>query len=400
MATLVDSFLLIPRELPRYFYVAYSIRYANHENEGNYFSRFKNIAHRAFLLIKELWYYRPIQDHFDKNRVRLTTDFDVMTKALANSQKPICVYFVSNHDHNGAILGDHLYYYHHYKIRGLENHFAVAPKLVSTQEEMKAFMKEIKVKYPERHIQVVDAVTHGSKSALYIHSPQKKTPITPELLKDDLFEECAPDATIILDACLTGLGDKNIADEIARKTPGRTVFAAGPSLYFSKPVITTGAEGPKVVGLVHGFAVFNAYSAKSFSYTHKMPSQFPYVKDESLKKDIFAIAHFPELQNSWLDAYLDEDNPELRQKVIDLMFTHLSTETKDLILNKIDKENPEQFVRDNPLHATVRSACRSVLSELIYEVRDFPYIITLAKAHLLMKNVVQAIRVRYQYLRN
>jgi len=398
MASLSNTLLMIPRELPSYLTVAYSLRYADIANKGNCISRVFNIVQRAFSLIKELIFYRPSLFDFQRNAEKLHRDFADINQSIATNDKPICVYFVSAHDHNGAILGNHLYYYHHYKIQGLQKHFAVAPKLVSSQAEMKAFMETIKQQYPQREIQFVDVVSHGGKSSLSIRA-QGKPAITAEQLRDDLFDGCAPDATILLDACITGLGDRNIADEIARKTPGRTVLAPGPAMFFSKPVVQTKNNVPRVVSAVHGFAIFNAYTCKSFSYKEKMPSQYPYVKDESLQRDMFSIASFSVLQNSWLDAYLNEENKDHQHRVINI-FDQLSEETKALVAKQVWKNNGsplehadtfgENFLRAHPLHSNVRSAFRSVFNELIHEVRDYPGV-SCAKALLCAKNTFQAI---------
>ncbi|MBS3904890.1 MAG: hypothetical protein KGZ39_06155 [Simkania sp.] len=296
MASLSNTLLMIPRELPSYLKVAYSLRYADEPNTGNCLSRIAHVVQRTFALIKELIYYRPSYQDFQTNRKKLQRDFEVINQTVSESQKPLCVYFVSAHDHNGAILGNQLYYYHHYKIQGLQNHFAVAPKLVSSQDEMKDFMASVRERYAGREIKFVDVVTHGGKSSLEIHAPGQPS-ITAERLRDDLFSDCAPDATILLDACITGLGDRNIADEIARKTPGRKILAPGPSMYFSKPVIRVRGNEPRVVSAVHGFAIFNAYECKSFSYAERRPTQYPYVKDESLQGDILSIARSSLLRN-------------------------------------------------------------------------------------------------------
>lgn len=285
MASLSNTLLMIPRELPSYLAVAYSLRYADIPNEGHCIARVWHVAQRVFSLIKELICYSPSYFDFDKNREKLETDFTAINQTIAGNQKPICIYFVSSHDYNGAILGNPLYYYHHYKIQDLQKYFAVAPKVVSSQDEMKAFMGSIKRQYPGREIRFVDVVSHGEKSSLSIYAPEELD-IAAEEVDVDLFADCAPDAAILLDACFTGHGDKNIADEIARKTPGRTVLAPGSSMYFSKPVIKTGNEGPKVVSAVHGFAIFNAYTCKSFSYRERMPSQY---SGESLQSDILSI---------------------------------------------------------------------------------------------------------------
>ncbi len=387
---------MIPREMPSFLKVAYSLRYADEPNEGNCLTRVLHVVQRVFSLIKELVKRTALTSDFQQNREKLGRDFEAIGKTLADNDKPICVYFVSAHDHNGAILSNPLYYYHHYKIQNLQKHFAVAPKVVSSQDEMKAFMGSIKQQYPQREIQFVDVVSHGGKSSLFIHAPGEPE-IQAEQLRNDLFEDCASDATILLDACTTGLGDRNIADEIARKTPGRTVLAPGPTMYFSKPVIKTGANGPKVVGAAHGFAIFNAYTCKSFSYKERMPSQFPYVKDTSLQSDILSIASFPELQNSWLDPYLDEENVDHKQRVIQI-FDQLSEETKVLVAKQVRINNGspqvkffgEDFLRAHPLHTTVRSAFRSVLNELIHEVREYPAV-RWAKALLHVQNTFQAI---------
>ena len=109
-----------------YLTVAYSLRYADMANEGNYFTRTFNVVQRIFSLIKELISYRPCYEDFQQNKEKLQRDFTAIHQAVEANQKPICIYFVSAHDHNGAILGNQLYYYHHYKIQNLQKHFAVA----------------------------------------------------------------------------------------------------------------------------------------------------------------------------------------------------------------------------------------------------------------------------------
>lgn len=405
MASISDSLLMLPREIPSYLKVAYSLRYADESNEGNVVSRTYQVAKRLFSLIKELLFGRPFSFIFHKNIEKLQKEFEVMGQTIGQNEKPICVYFVSAHDTNGAILGTPLYYYHHYKIRNLQKYFAVAAKVVSSQEEMKFFTRTLKEQYPTRPLQFCDIVSHGFKSVLSIHPLGKpETAITPRQLRDDLFEDFAPGATLLLDACLTGLGDRNIADEIARKTPGRTVLAPGPSLYFSKPVIRIQNQVPKVVSAVHGFAIFNAYTCKAFCYKEKMPSQYPYVKDESLYNDILCIASFPTLQNSWLDRYIDLEKAKDKQKVIEI-FNKLSPETQNLVATEIWKNqgSPQEsdfgrnFLRTHPLHETVRSAFRTVLNELIQEVRDYPAV-RWAKILLYAQNIFQAVRAPFRRL--
>lgn len=405
MASISNTLLMIPRELPSYLKVAYALRYANEPTAGSGITRICCVVQRIFSLINELIQYRPTQMHFQANREKLGQDFTAINQTIGDNQKPICVYFVSNHDNNGAILGNHLYYYHHYKIQGLQKHFAVAPKLVSSQDEMKNFMKAIRQQYLEREIRFVDVVSHGAKSSLKI-CDLSNSPITAEQLRDDLFSDCAPDATILLDACATGLGDRNIADEIARKTPGRKVLAPGPLMYFSKPVIQIRENIPSVVSAVHGFAVFNAYVCKSFLYSTRMPTQYPYIKDDALKGDILSIARSSILRNSWLDRFLNEERAALRDQII-ATYNLLSQETKALVIKKIcenrrppiagDDNFGETFLLDHPLDADVLSAFRSVFNELTHEVREYPTV-KWAKRLFCILNALQVMQACFRKL--
>ncbi|MCP5507775.1 MAG: hypothetical protein H7A37_05700 [Chlamydiales bacterium] len=402
MASLSNTLLMIPRELPSYLKVAYSLRYANEQNTGNFLARITTVAQRIFALIKELIYYRPTLGDFDTNRKKLKEDFEVINQTVSKNQKPLCVYFVSAQDHNGAILGNQLYYYHHYKIQGLQKHFAVAPKLVSSQDEMKTFMTSIRQQHKGREIKFVDVVSHGSKSSLGIDTLNKSS-INAKRLRDDLFSDCAPDATILLDACFTGLGDKNIADEIARKTPGRKILAPGPSMYFSKPVVRVRKNQPQVVSAVHGFAIFNAYVCKSFSYAASKPTQYPYVKDKSLQKDITLIAHSSILRSAWFDRFVGEDREDFRNQIITI-YNQLSQETKALVIKKICENQKlltqaegETFLRNCPLDYNVRSAFRSIFDELTYEVREYSTV-KWAKLFLSIQNVVEVIQAGFRTL--
>jgi len=169
MASLSNTLLMIPRELPSYLKVAYSLRYANIPNEGNFIVRMWHAVQRIVSLIKELIHSLSYLDLLE-NREKLKRDFTAINLTVAENQKPICIYFVSTYDHSGAILGNTLYYYHHYKIQDLQKHFAVAPQLVSSQDEMKTFMRSIRQQYPDRAIKFVDIVSHGGKSSLEIHA--------------------------------------------------------------------------------------------------------------------------------------------------------------------------------------------------------------------------------------
>jgi len=239
-----------------------------------------HLVQRTFSLIKEVVTQGcNFQATLSTNQEKLQRDFEVINQTVSGSQKPLCIYFVTGFDDSGAVLSNHVYYDHHYKIQGLQQHFAVAPKVVSSQHEMKELMRVILQQSPRREIKFVDVVTHGSKSCLSIKKNDEQKCITPDILKDDLFADCADDATILLNACITGLGDRNIANEIPKKTPGRTILAPGTAMFFSKPVIELSGKEPKVVSAVHGPAIFYAYECNFFSYPEKRPSQYPYIHD-------------------------------------------------------------------------------------------------------------------------
>lgn len=402
MASFSNTFLMYPREIPTYLKTAYSIRYKNELNEGNCIQRICHAVQRFFVLVREILYYPRNPAVFEQTRQTLERDFEVIHQNLAED-KPLCVYFVRPFDYNGAILGNAVYYYHHYKIQGLQKDFAVAPKLVSTQQEMIDFMRQLKEARPNQDIRFVDVVSHGGKSSL---GQEGLGRISPEEIRDDLFSECAPDATILLDACTTGLGDRNIADEMARKNPGKTILAPGPSLFFSKPVIQRNGGVPSVVSAVHGFAIFNAYTCKTFRYDEAMPSRYPYVRDETLQQDIQLFLGLPVLRNLALDRYCDENDRDVQFGMREI-FRQLSDEAKALVCKQIfrnavnpdkeidaideaDRQQGTAFFEANPLHPQVRAAFRSVLNELVHEVREYSGV-QLLKKYVSIYNFFEAI---------
>lgn len=258
MASLSNTLLMFPRELPTYLETAYSVRYKDERNPGCLFSRILRVIKRTFALIKEMIHSRRDEDAFRSNADKLFVDFHAMNHAPNPAGKPLCIYLVQRGDHNGAILGDTAYYYHHYKIRHLQNHFHVNAQIVFSQDGVKNFINERANAAPETPIRFVDIVSHGNSDCLSIDG------FTAAALQDDLFHRCAPDASILLDACLTGAGEHSIAEAIAAKNPGKTVLAPAAPMFFSKPVIQMKDRQPSVVSAVHGPAFFKAYTCKSF----------------------------------------------------------------------------------------------------------------------------------------
>ncbi|HEV8051404.1 MAG TPA: hypothetical protein VGP47_02840 [Parachlamydiaceae bacterium] len=258
---------MILREFPSYLATAYSLRFKDIKPENGIFSHLKGNISRYAQLIKEILQMESNQTIFQRNVQRLDVDFDRLNNELDITTKPICAYFVSSEDHNGAILGDHLYYYHHYKIDNFKKHFDVSAKVVRSTKEMFDHLNHLKASYPNRPIQVVDIVAHGSPQRIFINHSSSKMDVGsygPEHIGDNEFNACAPDAAIILDACSTGAGRNSIAKVIAEKNPGKRVLAPGVSLFFSKPILSKQGDVTKVSHVTHGFAVVNAYTSKEF----------------------------------------------------------------------------------------------------------------------------------------
>jgi hypothetical protein len=257
-APFFSRFFMMLREMPSYLSTAKDLRF-KYKTDG------KNIFQQYWTVIKEIIFYRLDYKDFYTNIEKLDNDFLEKNNAIGNNGKPLCAYFVSSYDQNGAILGNRLYYYHHYKIKNFEKHYAVAAKVVRTTGEMFQFLNQIKKSYPNREIKVIDIVSHGSKNTLCVKKENGNF-YTCSDVQENEFHDCAKDATIILDACSVGKGSQSIAEKIAKMNPGKTIIAPGVNLYFSKPIITKNHGHPTIDHVVHGFALVNAFTAKKFKY--------------------------------------------------------------------------------------------------------------------------------------
>lgn len=210
---------------------------------------------------------RGSESAFKRNIDRLDSDFAKLNNELTKTKRAICAYFVSAQDYNGAILGDPVYYYHHFKIGRFEKHFDVSAKVVRTTEEMFKHLNDLKTAYPDRPIKIVDIVAHGSSQLIDINLPNQnnqEVSYSNDHVRKNEFNACASDADIILDACSTGVGDNSIAKLIAEQNPGKRVFAPGAPLFFSKPVFKSQNGMAKVDHVTHGFAIVNAYTSREF----------------------------------------------------------------------------------------------------------------------------------------
>lgn len=266
-APLVNRLFMIPREMPSYLSTAYALRFKDLQEENGIFSRLWWKIKRYKQLIGEVLYASGNQSIFERNIVKLDSDFAKLNDKLVKTKRAICAYFVSAQDYNGAILGDPVYYYHHYKIGGFEKHFDVSAKVVRTTEEMFKHLNDLKTANPDRPIKLVVIVAHGSSQLIDINLPtqqdQEVSYSNTDVRKNE-FNGCAPDADIILDACSTGVGDNSIANLIAEQNPGKRVFAPGAPLFFSKPVFKIKNGIPKIAHVTHGFAIVRAYTSREF----------------------------------------------------------------------------------------------------------------------------------------
>ncbi|MES2274085.1 MAG: hypothetical protein V4487_07825, partial [Chlamydiota bacterium] len=229
------------------------------------------VIKQCLQLVKELLYTRPSKEMFDRNIERLEVDFEKMRERVDQSNKPICAYFVAPYDESGAILGDNVYYYYHYKIKNFEKHYGVAPFVSYSAQEMFSTLKDLKKKYPDREIQIVDFTSHGWPKGLYVPNKSSSNQIEEEVptydvnaITPDQFRDCAKNATIILDACSTGKGVGSIGEELAKQNPGKTFFAPKRTLFFSKPILSEKNGKPTIAHVVHGLAIFNAFTAGRF----------------------------------------------------------------------------------------------------------------------------------------
>ncbi|NGX33887.1 MAG: hypothetical protein K1060chlam1_00229 [Candidatus Anoxychlamydiales bacterium] len=259
--------LMIPREIPKYLATAYGLKYNEIEKNENFLKRSILKIYRLFLVTKEILnsiVFPTSKATIDNNINKLQLDFQKKNRNLSDiSNKDICVYIVGSYDNaGGAILGNHLYYYHHYKIENFEKYFDVVAKVVSNNKDIAEFLNEIKNKYPSRNIKVMDIVCHGNGQTMHLGETQDYMVSS---VKEAEYKGISKDGTIIIDACSTAsLGSKSIASEIAKKNPSITVFAPATSLFFSKPLINPTTK--KVENVFHGPGILRAQVCKKFKY--------------------------------------------------------------------------------------------------------------------------------------
>jgi hypothetical protein len=317
-APLSSRLFMILRELPSYLSTAYSLRFKDRP-QGNLLYRILQAIARVFILLKELISYRPSRASFLENMTKMDEEFAKINATVKEGKKAICAYFVNDKDHNGGVLGDPVYYYHHYKIRKYQKHFDVSAKVIRSVHDMFKHLKKLKRQCPDRPIKVVEIVAHGTPTSTDISvksvaqqmsqanlrkrmnvirkqnivAKEKHRQILNALLlsavkeegeirnynnrckcycndqvQEKEFADCAKDAVIILHGCSTGKGRNSLAETIAQNNPGKTVFAPGSTLFFSKPIFATENQSTKIATVMYGyvFGVFYAYTAKKFRH--------------------------------------------------------------------------------------------------------------------------------------
>ncbi len=275
-APLIHSAFMMPRELCSYFSTAYSLRYPEYvEPSLNLAQRVVAVFQRVKVLLEELLY--SYFTSFEKLLViqDLRQDFAALSQKLPESEKPICAYFISSKDHNGALLSRRVYYYHHYKLQQYEQHYALSAKVIESVQEMFDHLIELKREYPTRNILLVDLVCHGSPQSLSL-SGEGKDRWDLEDLQNNQFHMCHENATIILDACSSGSGTNSFGSRLASMNAGKTVFAPQFQLFFSKPIIfSSNTIFPTIEYVVHGFSLAIAYTCARFFQSNTASSLSP-----------------------------------------------------------------------------------------------------------------------------
>jgi hypothetical protein len=266
-APLSNRLFMMVREMPSYLSTAYALRFKDIQPESGKLARLRGKIDRYKQLIGELLRMGGSRYIFNHNIERLDSDFGKLDSELNKTNRAICAYFVSANDHNGAILGNHVYYYHHYKIGSFQKHFDVSAKVVRSTEDMFKHLNNLKATYPDRPIKVVDIVAHGSSQSIDINLPSLENSTSSyhnSNVTENEFQACSPNAAIILDSCSTGAGTNSIAKRIAEQNPGKKIYAPGAPLFFSKPAFSTQEGTTRVDHVTHGFAIVNAYTSREF----------------------------------------------------------------------------------------------------------------------------------------
>ena len=234
------SKFLILKALPALLSTAYAMKFPNKRH--NIFRRFYEKIKLLFRMI-----FDPVGD-LQQNIQILQYEFNtIRDNAACSPGQKVCLYVVEKSDHNGAILGNNLIYYHLYKIQYFQAQgYLVMPILVNSLETLNEKIGGL----PQNKIDLIDVVAHGSANSVgqifMTHNSCK-------------IDKLAPDAQIILDACSTVVpNSEDIAHSIAQDNNGVEVFACKDPLFFSQPIIRNNI----VESVPHGFCIIEPYWMK------------------------------------------------------------------------------------------------------------------------------------------
>jgi hypothetical protein len=196
---------------------------------------------------------RGMQKYFEINANFLKEKFADIVKNNSNEHNKICHYFVSDRDHNGAILGFYSKYEHLYEIKNLQEHgYTVYPYVSNSLTDINEKLSQSKEK-----VDLLYLNAHGSNEQLdfarqyEIAMPKsyyEKFRNGIVNCKDEYdcqylqivtatgyeinFSNLANNASIILHACSTAEKDKDsLAYLIASNNPKANVFAAKEGSY-------------------------------------------------------------------------------------------------------------------------------------------------------------------------
>ena len=211
--------------------------------EVGHLEKIKRYTQLALELLGMVW-REGVSALYDLNAKLLSNHFEIMNREVEKTQRAICAYFVSAQDHNGAVLGPSRFWDSHMDcISRYQEHYDVSAKVVKTTREIFDHLKELKKSYPSRPIQAVIIRSHGSPSSLGV-SCSEKAKFTLEDVEENQFAPCAPDAAIIFSGCSMGKGEGSIAELIATKNQGKSIFANEEStLGYPHPSFKMGENG-------------------------------------------------------------------------------------------------------------------------------------------------------------
>lgn len=160
------------------------------------------------------------------------------------SDQKHAAYFVSSHDHNGAMLGTDAMLNHFYEIKNLQEHgYVVHPYVVDN-------FFQISYRSDKADLIVINA--HGDPSYIWMDYFTIDANLTFNALKNRV--------DIVLNSCSTGSGiETSIAAKIAKDNPGANVFGATEMVWLSNINFDTNENGTFVKNVEYqpGIEIYN-----------------------------------------------------------------------------------------------------------------------------------------------